>query len=152
MAKVSIKEKYVTATGCSHCFHFSLVWPLSLQSLLLLFHLCGRPSRPNTPKVREMFPKEFHWTMLGINSASIISNMRSLKCVLDTFNTEVSLFRILSLDGIVSLVFSLASAVTHGLAGMGYLKGPLKCGFVLMTTMPPYISGILCALMISVIR
>ena len=90
--------------------------------------------------------------MLALNSASVISNMRSLKCVLDTFNIDVTLFRVLSLDGIFSVVFSLVSAITHGAAGMGFLQGRLKCSLVLMTTMPPYINGILCSLMISVIR
>ena len=99
-----------------------------------------------------MFPREFHWTMLALNSASVVSNMRSLKCVLDTFNIDVTLFRVLSLDGIFSVVFSIVSAITHGAAGMGFLQGRLKCSLVLMTTMPPYINGILCSLMISVIR
>ena len=104
------------------------------------------------PKVAKMFPQEFHWAMLGLNSASIVSNVWSLKCVLDTFNIDVTLFRILSLDGIFSLAFSFLSAITHLLSGLGLMQGRIKCSMVLITTMTPYINGILCSLMISLIR
>ena len=100
-----------------------------------------------------MFPKTFHWAMLALDSASVFCNTFSLKCVLETFNTDVTLFHILLLDGIVSLGFSLASALTHGLSGIGFLsEGQVMCSLILVTTMPPYINGILCSLMISVMR
>ena len=60
--------------------------------------------------------------MLALDSASVFCNTFSLKCVLETFNTDVTLFHILLLDGIVSLGFSLASALTHGLSGIGFLS------------------------------
>ena len=69
--------------------------------------------------------------MLALNSASILSNACSLKCVLDTFNTDVTLFRILSLDGIISLMFSFFSALTHGLSALGFLQeGKVKCSLM----------------------
>ena len=101
----------------------------------------------------KMFPRPFHWAMLALNSATIVSNTCSLICVLDTFNTEVTLFRILSLDGIICLMFAFFSAITHGLSAWGFMpEGKVKCSLILMTCMPPYINGILCSLMISVIR
>ena len=101
----------------------------------------------------KMFPRQFNWVMVALNSVSVLSNARSLKCVLNTFNTDVTLFRILSLDGIISLVFSFLSAITHGLSATGVLaEGKIKCSLMLMTTMPAYVNGILCSLMISVIR
>ena len=102
---------------------------------------------------QKMFPKPFHWAMLALNCATIVSNTFSLICVLDTFNTKVTLFRILSLDGIISLMFAFFSAITHGLSAWEFMpEGKVKCSLILMTCMPPYINGILCSLMISVIR
>ena len=101
----------------------------------------------------KMFPRPFHWVMLALSTVSAISNTCSLKCVLDTFDTDVTLFRILALEGIISTVFSIVSAIINGLSALGVLgEGKLKCSFILGTSMPPYIIGILCSMMISVIR
>ena len=119
----------------------------------LKHHLLLRPLRPRKYASTNMFPRQFNWVMVALNSVSVLSNARSLKCVLNTFNTDVTLFRILSLDGIISLVFSFLSAITHGLSATGVLaEGKIKCSLMLMTTMPAYVNGILCSLMISVIR
>ena len=90
--------------------------------------------------------------MLAINSVSTISNMFGLKCVFKTFNSDETLYGILTIDGVASSVFSLFSAVIHGLSGVGYLKGKVKCSLMLMATMIPFTIGTLCSLIIAAIR
>ena len=141
------------------CEDRDLLWCCTVSKSAIGFSLCRsflsliRIRGLQGLTITSMFPKTFHWGILALNSVSVICNTCSLKCVLGTFNTEVTLFRILMLDGIVSLAFSFASALTHGLSGIGFLsEGQVKCSLILMTTMPAYINGILCSLMVSVMR
>ena len=105
-----------------------------------------------TPNFSKMYPPSFNWSMLAINSVSTISNMFGLKCVFKTFNSDETLYGILTIDGVASSVCSLLSAVVHGLSGVGYLKGKVKCSLMLMATMIPFTIGTLCSLIIAAIR